>query len=90
MVNLNLRICSSSSNSTWWMRSAHAALGVHSTSGSMAGPTYLMLKGRLGKVFGLECISTSFWSSLSLIRTGQILTLKGSLFAGAEIPKDVK
>jgi hypothetical protein len=90
MVNLNLRICSSSSNSTWWMRSAHAKLGVHFASGSMTGPTYLMLKGRLGKVCGLECINISFWSSFSLNRTGQILTLKGYLFAGAEIPKDIK
>ncbi len=90
MVNLNLRIYSSISNSTWWMRSAHAVLGVHSASCSMAGPAYLMLKGTLDTVCGLECISTSFCSSFSLNRTGQILTLKGSLFAGAEIPKDAK
>ncbi len=90
MLSLNLRIFSSSSSSMRWMRSAQAELGDHSSFVASAGPVILMLNGRLGRAWFLECTNVSFWEFFSLTRTGQILVLKGSLFSGARMPREVK
>jgi len=72
------------------MKSAQAELGDHSSSVTSAGPVILMLNGRLGKAWFLECTNVSFWEFFSLTRTGHILVLKGFLFGGAGMPREVK
>jgi len=73
-----------------WMRSTQAELGDHSTSAASASLMILMLNGRLGKAWFLECTNISFWEFFSLTRTGHILVLKGSLFGGVGMPSEVK
>jgi hypothetical protein len=57
---------------------------------SLPSPVILMPIGRLEKVWFLECISTSFWGSFSLVSTGQTRALQRSALIGREIPKEVK
>jgi hypothetical protein len=90
MLSLYLSIFSSNSSSMRWMRSAQAELGVHSASVASASPVILMLNGRLGRAWFLECTNVSFWEFFSLIRTSQTLVLKGSLFGEAGMPREVK
>ncbi len=70
--------------------SAQAELGSHSRSSVPIGPENLKLNGRLGGAWFFEWTNVSFWAFFSLVRTGQILVLKGSLFVGTGIPKAVK
>jgi len=86
-VNLYLRIFSSSSTSRRYIRSTLAELCDHSAS---ARPVILMLNGRLGWAWFLECISVSFREFFSLTKTGHTLALRGSRFGGIEMPREVK
>jgi hypothetical protein len=49
-----------------------------------------MLNGKLGRDWFLEWTSVSLWAFFSLVRTGEILALNGSLFGGVGMPKEVK
>ncbi len=72
------------------MRSSQAELGVHFASVPFVGPVILMLNGKLGRDWFLEWTSVSLWAFFSLVRTGEILALNGSLFGGVGMPKEVK
>ncbi len=86
-LRLNLRIFSSSSDSTLLVRSSRADAGVHSSSDALM---HLMWSGRFGKSLLLMLTRISFWLSLSLDKTGQRLALANSCPGGIEMPKEVK
>ncbi len=86
-LRLNLRIFSSSSDSTLLVRSSRADTGVHSSWDALM---HLMWSGRFGKSLLLTLTRISFWLSLSLNKTGQIFALANSSPEGTEIPKEVK
>lgn len=68
------------------MKPAQAELGVHSIS---TDPVILMLSGRLGRAWFLECTSVSFREFFSLTKTGHTLALNSSLFGGTWMPREV-
>ncbi|KAH9556310.1 hypothetical protein CY35_07G019600 [Sphagnum magellanicum] len=72
---LYLRIFSSSSISSLWVKSAQADSQDHS---ALVGPVILMLAGRLGFAWLFECTTISFLAFFSLARTGQTRALNGS------------
>ncbi len=86
-LKLNLRIFSSSSDSTSLVSSSRADIGVHSSSEALV---HLMCSGRFGRSLFLTQTRISLCSSLSRDKTGQIFALANSCPGGTEIPKEVK
>ncbi len=86
-VNLYLRTFSSNSTSRRWMKSTQAVSWDRFAS---AGPMILMLSGRLGWVWFLECTNVSFWEFFCLTNTGHTLVPKSSQFGGIEMPREEK
>ncbi len=86
-VSLYLRTFSSNSISSCCIRFAQVESWGHSTS---TEPIILMLIGRLGRVWLLECTNISFREFFSLAKTGHILALRGSRSCGIEMPREVK
>jgi hypothetical protein len=84
---LCLRTFSSSPIAMCWISSSMAGLEDQS---SLPSPVILMPIGRLGKVWFLECIITSFWGPFSLVSIGQTWALQTSALVGRGIPKEVK
>ncbi len=86
-LRLNLRIFSSSSDSMLLVRSSRADAEVQSSSDALM---HLMWSGRFGKSLPFTLTRISFWLSLSLAKTDQILALANSCPGGTEMPREEK